>query len=117
MSVVLAGVGIVATMGGLSAIAHAESDAEDRETMQQLAVMEWDEQNAAATLDTASSGDFSEFHVTGYTWATTVDSTSTTNLDHITLVVSKTDDSFTSIQLDSVVYSPPTTTATGTATP
>jgi Tfp pilus assembly protein PilV len=116
VSVVLAGTGIVATMGGLSAIAKAESDAEDREYMQRLAIHEWDELNSNAELDTASNGDFQDIGVTGYTWTTVVESTTVTNLDHVTLTVAHEDDDTDSVQIDSVIYVPPTTTTTTAGT-
>jgi prepilin-type N-terminal cleavage/methylation domain-containing protein len=83
---VLAGIGIVASMGAIGKMQHAEAIGREREALINLAVEKYDEVVATTDLSQANSlsGDFSDRNDSDHTW---VASTATVNTTSNTAVV------------------------------
>ena len=117
-SVILVGVGIAATLGGLSSLSKAEADGQDRERMERLAMQKFDELVATGNATTAQSGDFTDHGISDITWQSQVSSTGVDNLNHISVTVQRSNDTKSPIAVfDSLQYVPPTTTTTTGTTP
>ena len=113
-SVVLLGVGIVAGLQGLGAIARSDARVRDSETMLRLANDKYNELVATSSnISAPDSGDFTDRNVTRFQWSSQVDSTGTDNLIAVTVTVTSTDNpNGLGTSVTGLVYQAPTTTAT-----
>lgn len=113
-SVILIGVGIAAALGGISAITKSESDGQDRERLERLAMQKYDELVATGNMTSAQSGDFTDRNVSDVTWQSQVSASGVDNLNHVSVTVQRSNDSKSPVAVfDGLIYVQPTTT-TGT---
>jgi prepilin-type N-terminal cleavage/methylation domain-containing protein len=90
VAIVVVSIAIVGTMGGFRNLSHIESKSETSEYLQKLAYEKYDELIATApTTLAATSGDFTDRNITGYSWALAVDTTSVTDLMAVTVTVTQ----------------------------
>ena len=119
-SVGILSIGIVGVMGGIGAVARAESRVRQVDKMTSLAQHKYDELIATSTsLNATQTGDFSDQNLSGYSWSATIDQTGVTNLVALTVTVTSTTDTSTTAPTGHVcglLYQPPTTTTTTTST-
>jgi prepilin-type N-terminal cleavage/methylation domain-containing protein len=109
VALVITGVGIAGLVGALGNAEHAESFNLRAEKMQKLAITKLDE--ILATKDfTTASGDFSLEGEPDFEWTMTDDTTSVTDLDNITVRVSKVDDDNVWRSVSSLTYKVPNST-------
>jgi prepilin-type N-terminal cleavage/methylation domain-containing protein len=93
VAVVILAIGIVGTMAGYQNLSRIESRSQQSELLQRLAYEKYDEEIATPQAQlAATSGDFGDRNLTGYTWALTVDPTSVTDLMAVTVTVTKDSD-------------------------
>ncbi len=115
-SIGILSIGIVAVMGGLGAMARAESRIRQVEKMTSLAQHKYDELVAtSASLTGNQSGDFSDQNLQNFNWSATIDQTGVTNLVALTVTVTSSSDSSASSptgHVSGLLYQPPTTSTT-----
>lgn len=112
VAVVLLGVGITAAVGVFGHLAHTEWAARQTEKMQRLAQSKLNELVATGQATTSTSGDFNDDNEPDFTWSLQVDTSGITDLNAVTLTVTRRNDSTMTSSVDSLVYVPPTDTGT-----
>jgi type II secretion system protein I len=115
VTTVIVAIAIVGVLGGIQSLTMADSKAQDAVLLQRLANEKLNDLRILQDPSTAgSSGDFSDRGYPDVTWSAEVDSTSTTNLDQVTITATrgKNDQSLTTM----LYVAPQTTTATATGT-
>lgn len=87
----LVGVGVASAMGGLAAMAKTDRLLLERETMQRLAALKYDEIIATGQIETADlNGDFAEQNLDKYEWEATIEPSGEENLEILTITVNQT---------------------------
>jgi prepilin-type N-terminal cleavage/methylation domain-containing protein len=110
---VLVAVGVASAIQGYSALTRAQSQVQERDRMQRLAVSKYDEILATGISNAAASGDFQDYSETRYKWASDIANTTTTGLQSIKITVTAVDPSdATQVSVDGLAYDPTTTTGT-----
>lgn len=115
-AVVLLGVGLVASLGALSAIRRSEYRAREAEVMLRLASDKYQELVATGQTTNPASGDFSDRNDQNYRWSLSIESSGVTDLNAVTVIVqpqSASDDGPRQ-QVSGLVYVPPATTGEST---
>lgn len=118
-AVVLLGIGIVGSLTAFSSVIRTEGGIQDTERMQRMAQAKLAELVATGDAATSTDGDFSDEGEPDLTWKLEVNTSGITDLNAVTLTVSRGDSaSSTKARVDTLVYAPPaaTTTATGGVT-
>jgi Tfp pilus assembly protein PilV len=113
---VILGIGIVTAISAFSAMARSEAKSREMETMHRLAVTKYDELIVTTTppFSNSDSGDFTDRNDTTHVWNLTVTPTGTTNLDALTVQVSRNDsNNGPYAEVDGLFNEPPTTSTTG----
>jgi len=85
-------VGIVAALGGLSAISKAEGDGRDRERLERLALQKFDELLATGDTTNAESGDFTDRNQPDLSWESQVTPSGVDTVNHISVTVKRKND-------------------------
>ena len=113
----LVAVGITSAIRGYSALTRSQATIQERERMQRLAVSKYDEILATGLDTSATSGDFQDYNDPRYKWTLTVETTTTTGLDTVKIVVAAVDTNDTNqVEVSGMVFTPePPTTTTGAA--
>jgi len=116
VSVVVVGIAVVGCIAALSAMTRSEDRALTTEKMHRLASEKYDEIVATEDyVNTSLSGNFEDRGEPGYTWQVDVSPTGESNLDAVTVTVSKESGSTAEpVKVVGVMYVPQTTTS-GTA--
>jgi len=117
VAAVIVGIGVVGAMSGFAVITRTEVRLHESELMQRLAHAKLDELIATGqATQSGQSGDFSEQNLTGYTWSLSTQSTAVTNLNGITVTVTKGDgQDAATVTSTTLLYVPPTTATGGTS--
>ena len=110
-AVVLLAIGIAGAMGAIATITRNESAARETERMQALAQAKLAELVATGEAATATSGDFADDGQPDVTWTLENGSSGITDLNTVSLTV-EAKGSNRQTRLDTLVYTPPATTAT-----
>ena len=112
VSVALLAIGIVVSLGSLSAMTKTEVKLRKTEEMNRLAVQKIEEVLAVGNATTAeTSGTFDDYGYTGYEWSLEVAPSGTENLDTIRVTVTEASaNSSASVSVSSLLYTPPSTT-------
>jgi len=111
---VLVAVGVSSVLRGYAALTRAQSQLQERERMQRLAVSKYDELIATGVNNAATSGDFQDYNEDRYKWDLDIETTNTTGLSSVQLTVTATDPTDNSqVQLNGLVYTAQTTGAAG----
>lgn len=109
-AVALVGIGITASLSGLSVIAKTDRLLLEREKMQRMAVRKYEEIVATGQIETADlSGDFTDQNIGDYEWTATVEPSGEENLEILTVVVNKAGAGEEDPQatVDGLVFNPP----------
>lgn len=112
VSVALLAIGIVVSLGSLSAMTKTEVKLRKTEEMNRLAVQKIEEVLAVGNATTAeTSGTFDDYGYTGYEWSLEVAPSGTENLDTIRVTVTEASANFSAgVSVSSLLYTPPSTT-------
>ena len=112
VSVELLAIGIVVSLGSLSAMTKTEVKLRKTEEMNRLAVQKIEEVLAVGNATTAeTSGTFDDYGYTGYEWSLEVAPSGTENLDTIRVTVTEASaNSSAGVSVSSLLYTPPSTT-------
>ncbi|MCX6341988.1 MAG: prepilin-type N-terminal cleavage/methylation domain-containing protein [Fimbriimonadales bacterium] len=112
VSVALLAIGIVVSLGSLSAMTKTEVKLRKTEEMNRLAVQKIEEVLAVGNATTAeTSGTFDDYGYTGYEWSLDVAPSGTENLDTIRVTVTEASaNSSAGVSVSSLLYTPPNTT-------
>ena len=112
VSVALLAIGIVVSLGSLSAMTKTEVKLRKTEEMNRLAVQKIEEVLAVGNAATAeTSGTFDDYGYTGYEWSLEVAPSGTENLDTIRVTVTEASaNSSAGVSVSSLLYTPPSTT-------
>ena len=112
VSVALLAIGIVVSLGSLSAMTKTEVKLRKTEEMNRLAVQKIDEVLAVGNATKAeTSGTFDDYGYTGYEWSLEVAPSGTENLDTIRVTVTEASaNSSAGVSVSSLLYTPPSTT-------
>jgi prepilin-type N-terminal cleavage/methylation domain-containing protein len=112
VSVALLAIGIVVSLGSLSAMTKTEVKLRKTEEMNRLAVQKIEEVLAVGNATTAeTSGTFEDYGYTGYEWSLEVAPSGTENLDTIRVTVTEASaNSSAGVSVSSLLYTPPSTT-------
>ncbi|MFY7883161.1 MAG: type IV pilus modification PilV family protein [Fimbriimonas sp.] len=112
VSVALLAIGIVVSLGSLSAMTKTEVKLRKTEEMNRLAVQKIEEVLAVGNATTAeTSGTFDDYGYTGYEWSLEVAPSGTENLDTIRVTVTEASaNSSAGVSVSSLLYTPPSTT-------
>lgn len=112
VSVALLAIGIVVSLGSLSAMTKTEVKLRKTEEMNRLAVQKIEEVLAVGNATTAeTSGTFDDYGYTGYEWSLEVAPSGTENLDTIRVTVTEASaNSSAGVSISSLLYTPPSTT-------
>ena len=112
VSVALLAIGIVVSLGSLSALTKTEVKLRKTEEMNRLAVQKIEEVLAVGNATTAeTSGTFDDYGYTGYEWSLEVAPSGTENLDTIRVTVTEASaNSSAGVSVSSLLYTPPSTT-------
>lgn len=112
VSVALLAIGIVVSLGSLSAMTKTEVKLRKTEEMNRLAVQKIEEVLAVGNATTAeTSGTFDDYGYTGYEWSLEVAPSGTENLDTIRVTVTEASaNSSAGVSVNSLLYTPPSTT-------
>ena len=112
VSVALLSIGIVVSLGSLSAMTKTEVKLRKTEEMNRLAVQKIEEVLAVGNATTAeTSGTFDDYGYTGYEWSLEVAPSGTENLDTIRVTVTEASaNSSAGVSVSSLLYTPPSTT-------
>lgn len=117
VSAALVAIGVASAMGAFGALTKAQSQIQERDRMQRLAVSKYDELVAGGLSNAASSGDFQAYNDDRYKWTANIANTLTTGLQSLTLTVtSNTPNDNTQVSVEGLLYDPSTTTTGGTGT-
>lgn len=115
VSAALVAVGVASAMGAYGALTKAQSQIQERDRMQRLAISKYDELVAGGVNNAASSGDFQEYNDPRYKWTSDVETTATTGLQTLTLTVtSNLPNDSTQVSVEGLLFTP-TTSTTGAA--
>lgn len=110
VAVVLAGVGVAASIQGLAALTKAQAKSQEKERMIRLAAAKYDELVATGQA-TNVGGTFDDWGETRYTWEALVDPTGEQDLSQLTVTVKTSSDSRSvQEQVSGLVYEPPIST-------
>ncbi len=111
VAVVLAGVGVVSAVRGLSSLTTAQARLSNKETMYRLAEDKFEE-ISGQIQPVSESGDFSEQGLTGFQWESEVATTGVENVSLLTVTISSTDESASSQTevVEGLVYRTPQAT-------
>lgn len=114
VAVVLAGVGVVSAVRGLSSLTTAQARLSTKETLYRLAQDKFEE-ISGQIQPVSESGDFSEQGLTGFQWESEVATTGVENVSLVTITISSTEESSTSQSevVEGLIYRTPQ--ATGAA--
>jgi prepilin-type N-terminal cleavage/methylation domain len=113
VSAALVAIGVASAMGAYGALTKAQSQIQERDRMQRLAISKYDELIAGGLGNAASSGDFQDYNDGRYKWSADIANTATTGLQSLTLTVtSNLPNDSTQVSIEGLLYNP-TTTATG----
>jgi prepilin-type N-terminal cleavage/methylation domain-containing protein len=112
VSVALLAIGIVVSLGSLSAMTKTEVKLRKTEEMNRLAVQKIEEVLAVGNATTAeTSGTFDDYGYTGYEWSLEVAPSGTENLDTVRVNVTEASaNSSSGVSVSSLLYTPPSTT-------
>ena len=112
VSVALLAIGIVVSLGSLSAMTKTEVKLRKTEEMNRLAVQKIEEVLAVGNATTAeTSGTFDDYGYTGYEWSLEVAPSGTENLDTIRVTVTEASaNSSAGVSVSSLLYTPQSTT-------
>ena len=112
VSVALLAIGIVVSLGSLSAMTKTEVKLRKTEEMNRLAVQKIEEVLAVGNATKAeTSGTFDDYGYTGYEWSLEVAPSGTENLDTIRVTVTEASaNSSAGVSVSSLLYTPPSTT-------
>ena len=112
VSVALLAIGIVVSLGSLSAMTKTEVKLRKTEEMNRLAVQKIEEVLAVGNATTAeTSGTFDDYGYTGYEWSLEVAPSGTENLETIRVTVTEASaNSSAGVSVSSLLYTPPSTT-------
>lgn len=113
-AVVLLGIGIVGSLASFSTMIRTEDRVRETERMQRLAQDKLSELIATGQASTSTDGDFTDRNIEGYTWSLESNASGITDLDSVTLTVSK-EGATQKAVLDTLVYVPPVGTTGATA--
>jgi prepilin-type N-terminal cleavage/methylation domain-containing protein len=112
---VLVAVGVSSVLHGYASLSRAQSQLQERDRMQRLAVSKYDELLATGITNVATSGDFQDYNETRYKWTLDSETTATTGLSTVQITVDAVDPNDTNqVQVNGLLYTAQTT-ATGTA--
>jgi len=115
VSAALVAVGVASAMGAYGALTKAQSQIQERDRMQRLAISKYDELIASGLSNAASSGDFQAYNDNRYKWTADIANTGTTGLQSLTLTVtSNQPNDNTQVSVEGMLFDP-TTTTTGAA--
>ena len=116
VSASLVAIGVASAMAAYGALTKAQTQVQERDRMQRLAVSKYDELVAEGINNAASNGDFQDYNEDRYKWQTDIANTATTGLQSLTVTVTAADPKDpTQVSVEGLLYSPTTsTTATGT---
>ena len=118
VAVVLLAVGIVSVLGALGAISHSEAYAREKEKMQRLAAMKYEELIATGEAQNPmESGDFQEVGLDGYSWDLSSEPSGVENLNAVTVTVTKDQRPLKDLteKTEGLLYVPPQTGTAGGA--
>ena len=112
VSVALLAIGIVVSLGSLSAMTKTEVKLRKTEEMNRLAVQKIEEVLAVGNATTAeTSGTFDDYGYTGYEWSLEVAPSGTENLETIRVTVTEASaNSSAGVSVSSLLDTPPSTT-------
>ena len=112
VSVALLAIGIVVSLGSLSAMTKTEVKLRKTEEMNRLAVQKIEEVLAVGNATTAeTSGTFDDYGYTGYEWSLEVAPSGTENLETIRVTVTEASaNSSAGVSVSSLLYTPQSTT-------
>ncbi len=114
VSAALVAVGVASALGAYGALTKAQSQIQERDRMQRLAISKYDELAASGLSNAASSGDFQDYSDSRYKWTAGIANTATSGLQSLTLTVtSNLPNDSTHVSVEGLLYDP-TTTASGT---
>jgi type II secretory pathway pseudopilin PulG len=90
VSIALIGIGLVVVLGAFGQLTSTDFKARQRETMQRLAALKYDElMGTGETQGASTSGNFEELGYAGYTWEAQVEATGTENLESLRVTVNR----------------------------
>ena len=112
VSVALLAIGIVVSLGSLSAMTKTEVKLRKTEEMNRLAVQNIEEGLAVGNSPAAdTSGTLDDYGYTGYEWSLEVAPSGTENLETIRVTVTEASaNSSAGVSVSSLLYTPPSTT-------
>ena len=114
VATVLVAIAVTGVMGGIGALTSAQAKARDADLLQKLAAEKINDLSTLTDPTTiGSSGDFSDRNYPDVTWTADIESTNITNVDEVTITASR---GKVSQSLMTMVYVPPQTGTTTTAT-
>lgn len=118
VSMVVVGIALVGCISALSAMTRSEDRALMTEKMNRLAGEKFDEIIATEDyINTSLSGNFDDRGESGFTWQVEVNPTSESNLDSVTVTVSKESGSVAQpVTITGLMYVPETTTSSSSST-
>lgn len=113
VSVIVVAIAVVGAITALSAMTRSEDRALTTEKMQRLASEKYDEIISTEDyINTSLSGNFDDRNESGYSWQVDVATTDETNLDSITVTVTKDSGSQAQpVKVVGLVYVPESTTS------
>jgi Tfp pilus assembly protein PilV len=112
VGVLLIGVGVVAAMNGLSAIARTDFRVRESEQMQQLAIEKYEELVATGeALNAGQSGDFADRNLDDYRWTVESEGSGIENLQSVTVTVRRGNGDAREATISGLVYQAPATEA------
>ena len=80
VSAALLAIGIASAMGGYGALTKAQTQLQERDRMQRLAISKYDELVAQDINNAPSNGDFQDYNEDRYKWTADTQTTATTGL-------------------------------------
>lgn len=114
VSASLVAVGVASAMGAYGALTKAQSQIQERDRMQRLAISKYDELVAEGINNAASNGDFQDYNDERYKWQSDIATTTTTGLQSLTITVTATNpNDNTQVSVAGLLYDPTTSTAGG----
>jgi type II secretion system protein I len=117
VSASLVAIGVASAMGAYGALTKAQSQLQERDRMQRLAVSKYDELVAEGTNSAATSGDFQDYNDDRYKWSSDIESTTTTGLQSLTVTVtSNAANDNAQVSVEGLLYDPTTATTGGGTT-
>lgn len=115
VAVVLAGIGVVAALNGISSLTRSQALLAQKETLYRLACKKYDD-IASQPQPQSESGDFSEVGESRYLWSSEVATTGVENVSLLTVTVSFSDEvrRTASESVEGLIYRIPVSTTGGT---